>query len=290
MVYVSVELQKLFALLKLNEWYYIRPSMNIAITPENAALNERLQELHIAFTEAYIRHKAMVEDEAPILTSVYLDKIGGLQLQLLEHQTELSRIKMKISLIQAAINRNEKPDWGAINQEIEKRLEKYYKQIAEQSQAVDSAQKVLSSLLSEEDAKKLKEVFYVLCRRLHPDVNPGQTEEEKDLFIKVKAAYDLQNLHELQTILLYLNEGGNSDILTHSSDEKRRRIEQLEKNINELNEKMHKLEQTFPFNAKSLLYDDEQLAQRKQEIQNDIDAVTAEIAKQQVILDLLEDE
>ncbi|MFM7729243.1 MAG: hypothetical protein ACKO7B_21270, partial [Flavobacteriales bacterium] len=80
--------------------------MNLTITPENAALNERLQELHVSFTQAYIQHKTMVEDESPILTSVYLDKLGGLQLTLLEHQTELSRIKMKISLIQAAINRN----------------------------------------------------------------------------------------------------------------------------------------------------------------------------------------
>ena len=72
--------------------------MNIAITPENAALNERLQELHVAFTQTYIQHKTMVEDEAPILTSVYLDRLGGMQLELLERQTELSRIKMKISL------------------------------------------------------------------------------------------------------------------------------------------------------------------------------------------------
>lgn len=264
--------------------------MNIAVTPENAALNERLQQLHVAFTEAYIRHKTMVEDEAPILTSVYLDKLGGLQLQLLEHQTELSRIKMKISLIQASINRNEKLDWDAINREIEKRLEKYYKQIAEQSKAVDSAQKVLSSLLSEDDAKKLKEVFYVLCRRLHPDVNPGQTEEQKDLFIKVKAAYDLQNLQELQSILLYLEEGGNSDILTHSSEEKHRRIEQLEKKIADLKDKMRQLEQAFPFNMKSLLFDEEQLAKRRQEIQDEIDTTVEEIGKQQAILDLLEDE
>ena len=155
---------------------------------------------------------------------------------------------------------------------------------------MESAQKVLSSLLSEEDAKKLKEVFYVLCRRLHPDVNPGQTEEQKDLFIKVKAAYDLQNLQELQSIFLYLDEGGNSDILTHSSDEKRRRIEQLEKNIADLKEKMNKLEKAFPFNAKSLLYDDEQLTKRRQEIQDEIDNVVSEIGKQQMILDLLEDE
>ena len=264
--------------------------MNIALTPENVALNERLQELHNAFTQAYIQHKTMVEDEAPILTSLYWDKLGGLQLKLLEHQTELSRIKMKISLIQAAINRNETPDWDGINHEIEKRLEKYYKQIAEQSQAVESAQKVLSSLLSEEEAKKLKEIFYVLCRRLHPDVNPGQTQEQKDLFIKVKAAYDLQNLQELQTILLYLDEGGNADLLSHSSDEKRRRIEQLEKNIAEIKDKINKLEQTFPFNVRTILFDEGHLMKRRQEIQDEIDATVTEIEKQQFILDLLEDE
>jgi len=264
--------------------------MNLTITPENAALNERLQELHIAFTQAYVEHKHMVEDEAPILTSRYLDKLGGLQLKLLEKQTELSRIKMKISLIQAAINRNEKPDWNAINRELEARLEKYYKQIEEQSRAVDSAQKVLSSLLSEEDAKKLKEVFYVLCRRLHPDVNPGQTEDEKDLFIKVKAAYDLQNLPELQRILLYLDEGGNADILTHSSDEKRRRIDQLEKSIAELKGKMTQLEQSFPFNTRELLNDEEQIKIKQAEIHAEIEQTTGEILKQQAILELLEDE
>jgi hypothetical protein len=38
------------------------------------------------------------------------------------------------------------------------------------------------------------------------------------------------------------------------------------------------------------LYDEEQLAKRRREIQNEIDAAVAEIEKQQVILDLLEDE
>lgn len=264
--------------------------MNLTITPENAALNERLQELHIAFTQAYVEHKHMVEDEGPILTSLYLEKLGGMQLGLLQHQTELSRIKMKISLIQAAINRNEKPDWNAIDREIEKRLEKYYKQIEEQSRAVDSAQKVLSSLLSEEDAKKLKEIFYVLCRRLHPDVNPGQTEEERELFIKVKAAYDLQNLAELQRILLYLEEGVNADILTYSTDEKRRRIEQLEKNIADLNDKMAQLDNSFPFNVRMLLSDEEQLMAKQSELQMEIERVAEEIVKQQAILELLEDE
>jgi hypothetical protein len=64
----------------------------------------------------------------------------------------------------------------------------------------------------------------------------------------------------------------------------------LEKNIVELKDKMKKLEQAFPFNAKSLLYDEEQLTKRRQEIQDEIDSVVFEITKQQTILDLLEDE
>lgn len=264
--------------------------MNIIVTPENAALNEQLKELHIKFTTAYVEHKSMVEDESPILTSLYLEQLGGLQLKLLEHQTELSRVKMTIAMIQAALNRNERPDWDAINAELEKRLEEYYKRIAEQSQAVDSAQSVLSSLLSKEESKKLKEIFYVLCKKLHPDVNPNQSQDDKDLFIKVKAAYDLQNVSELQRILLFLEEGGNADLLTHSPDEKHRRIEQLEKNIADLHQKMRQLEEAFPFTMKSLLYDDALLKTRQEATQSEIEEIAAEIVKQRLILELLEDE
>lgn len=264
--------------------------MEITITAENAELNNRLQQLHVEFTDMFVAHKTMVEDESPILTSLYLEKLGRYQLKLLERQTELSRIKMKISMIQAALNRNEKPDLVAINHEISTRLEKYYQQIAEQSSAIDAAKGVLSGLLSAEETKKLKETFYVLCRRLHPDLNPGQSADDKDLFIKVKAAYDLQNLAELQRILLFMEDGKSSDLLTHSSDEKRARIEQLEKNIAALRSKIEQLQKEFPFTMEELLRNDEQVESQQSEIEKEIEGLNEEIVKQQVILDLLSDE
>jgi translation initiation factor 2 beta subunit (eIF-2beta)/eIF-5 len=264
--------------------------MEITITPENAELNQRLQQLHADFTEVFIAHKTMVEDQSPILTSLYLEKLGRLQLTLLERQTELSRIKMKIAMIQAAINRNEQADMDAINREVSTRLEKYYKQIAEQSSAIDSAKSVLSGLLSADETKKLKEVFYVLCKRLHPDLNPAQREEDKDLFITVKAAYDLQNLSELQRILLFVDESRSSDLLTHSSDEKRNRIEQLENNIAVLRSKMDQIRREFPFTIEAMLYDEDQLGEKQREIEADTAAIQEEVLKQQTILELLCDE
>lgn len=264
--------------------------MEITITPENAELNQRLQQLHADFTEVFIAHKTMVEDQSPILTSLYLEKLGRFQLILLERQTELSRIKMKISMIQAAINRNESPDMDAINREVSARLEKYYKQIAEQSSAIDSAKSVLSGLLSVDETKKLKEVFYVLCKRLHPDLNPGQSEDDKDLFITVKAAYDLQNLIELQRILLFVDEHKSSDLLTHSSDEKLNRIEQLGKNIAALRSKIDQLRMVFPFTMEAMLNDEDQLNEKQKEVEAETAAIHEELLKQQAILELLCDE
>jgi DnaJ-class molecular chaperone len=146
---------------------------------------------------------------------------------------------------------------------------------------------MLGSLLSEEEAKKLKEVFYVLCRRLHPDLNPQQTTQEADLFIKVKAAYDLQQLDELQRILLYLDMRESSDFTSQVADEKQQRIEHLEKSIAGLKEKMAQLESAFPFTMRALLGDEAALAEKKAEIQSFIQSQEEEIVKQQTILDII---
>ena len=132
-------------------------SNQLSITPENESLTRKLEKLNLEFVDLYTTHKQMVENDADILTSLYLQKLGHLQLALLEKQTELSRLNMKIKLIQAAYNRSEMPDLQAIEKILNAKLEEYYKQIQVQSQLLEESRKVLSSLLSEEETLKLKE-------------------------------------------------------------------------------------------------------------------------------------
>jgi hypothetical protein len=261
-----------------------------AQTPENIELNRELELLHAGFVECFMEHKQLVEDVAPILTALYLEKLGRYQLMQLERQTELSRIKMKIAMIHAALNRNEQPNMAAIDKEINERLETYYREIAQRSSDLDRANGLLNSLLPEEEVKKLREVFVVLCKRLHPDLNPGQSPEDADLFVKVKAAYDLQQLSELQRILLYLDTEKSSDFLSNSGDTKRERIEHLRKSIDAMQEKIKQLRATFPFDMEPLLKDEEALAQRREEIETMISALEEEIAKQTEILKLVSNE
>ena len=259
-------------------------------TAENAALTKKLEKLNLEFLDLYTRHKEMVEDEGPLLESLYLEKLGRLQLELLEKQTEASRLKMRMNMIQAAINRDEKPDLKSIDAEISNRLEEYYTRIMEQSAALDEAKKILAAFLTGEDAQKLKETFRLLCKRLHPDLNPNQGEEEKDLFIRVKAAYDLNNLHELQSILLYLDESGKEDLKSVPVNQKEERIRHLENNILILNEKITTLGQSFPYNMKEVLNNDEEMGRRQDELREQIKKAVADISRYSEIINIMCDE
>ena len=261
-----------------------------SLTAQNEELTRKLESLHLEFLDLFTRHKDMVENESVVLTSIYLEKLGRLQLELLEKQTEASRLKMKMNLIQAAINRNEKPNLKLIEQETNARLQNYYAQIQAQSAALDEAKKVLSHLISEEETQKLKETFRVLCKRLHPDLNPNQREEEKDLFIKVKTAYDLQRLTDLQNILLYLDDSNNEKLTTVSSNEKVERIKHLENQIVSLKSKIDQLKQSFPFNVEELIFDDDYIVQKQSELQLQIKASQEEIDKYSYIINIMADE
>jgi len=261
-----------------------------AFSAENEELTRKLEFLHLDFLDLFTRHKHMVENESVILTSLYLEKLGRLQLELLEKQTEASRLKMKMNLIQAAINRNERPDLKAIEDEINARLQNYYARIQAESAALDEAKKVLSHLISEGEAQKLKEIFRVLCKRLHPDLNPDLTEEEKDLFIKVKAAYDLQRLSDLQNILLYLDDSNKEKLILISSDEKVERIKHLENQVMSLKVKIDQLKQSFPFSIEELILDEDYIVQKQEELRIQLKISEEEIVKTSNIINIIADE
>lgn len=251
---------------------------------------ERLEELRRQFLELYTTHKYMVENDSLILNSIYLEKIGHLQLKLLKKQAEAARYKFKMMLLQAAVNRSERPDLGQIEQQVETKMQNHYARINEQAMAMEAAKHVLSNLMSKEDSGKLKELFRLLCKRLHPDLNPDLTEEEKDLFVKVKTAYDLKNITELQGILLYLDGTGGESLLNLTPQERRERVKRLKNGINELLVKIEELRQSFPFSIEEQIMDDNYIAGRQEEINAQCFAAEKDIAHYKEIISLILDE
>lgn len=255
-------------------------------TPENEALSIELDKLNAEFLELFSVHKDMVDNE-PVLYSLYLNKLGFLTFRLFEKKTEYSKVKMKMELIQAALNRDEKPDLAKIEKSLNAQLADYYKQIAENADDLEKAKSVLQNLLPPEFVKELKELFHTLCKRLHPDLHPNQTEEDKDLFLKVKAAYDLNNLIELKKIFLHLDSNKEETVSLLTSDEKQKRIEYLRNSIHSLKEKIQKLSDSFPHNLKELISDDEKIAVEQDTIKNQIRFYEKEIKNYEAFIELM---
>lgn len=258
---------------------------DISQTPENKALSDEIVKLNAGFLELFTQHKEMV-DEEPVIYSMYLNRLGYLVFELFGKKTEYSRLKMKMELIQSAINRNEKPDLPNIELKLNDQLSDYYKQIEVNAEMLQEAQEVLKNLLPPEFTAELKEVFRVLCKKLHPDLNPDQPESDKELFLRVKAAYDLNDLLELKKILLYLDSYSDAPPTLLTSDDKKQRIEFLKNNIESLKEKIKSLTESFPYNMKQLISDDEKIAVEQEAMKNQISFYEKEIINYEAFIEL----
>jgi predicted nucleic acid-binding Zn-ribbon protein len=191
-------------------------------------------------------------------------------------------------LYQAYFNRNEYPDIAVIEKKIEKQFAEYQKKMADEAKRIALAKEFLKEgFLSEGDVKKLKEVYRQIVKRLHPDINPSVTEQEKELFVKAQAAYDLCDLTMLNAILLSL------DSLAPKVDvepvDLKAQVDMLEKQVSKLKSQIDKIEKQFPFTYREKLADEVWVEAEREQLDSDIEALTAEKNKYNEYLKLLEE-
>jgi hypothetical protein len=143
----------------------------------------------------------MLQHEKPLLTALYLNKIGHKQYKSFCLSIELQRLKFRLSLLQAYVNRNERPDLKAVDKKVETTFEEYNRQIEAEAERLAAAKRFLSgNFLTSENSKKLRELYYFIVKRINADLSDNM----KDLFIQAQAAYDLGDLEILQQIALLL--------------------------------------------------------------------------------------
>lgn len=170
-------------------------STEVAMGEETMRRRERYRFLRNRFSELFLEKENILQHEEPLLTAIYLSKIEHKQFEQFRLSIELQELKLRFSLLQAYINRNEAPDLKAVDREVKRQFEAYYRQIETEAEKLAAAGRFLASdFLSAEDSKKLKELYYFIVKRLHPDLNPEQTERMKELFLKAQAAYELGDL------------------------------------------------------------------------------------------------
>ena len=78
--------------------------------------------------------------------------------------------------------------------------------------------------------------------------------------------------------------------MTFSPDEKKERIIYLENSITALKDKIADLKQSFPFNVKELIFNEERILQRQDELRDQIKTFEEEIMKYLNMITIMTDE
>ena len=246
-------------------------TQQVTIHPETARLIHRLEELKRESARLFNKRDEMLTYEYPQLYSLYLTEIGQLKYEEFSLQTEVKVLSLRIALIQAYINRNQAPDYEVIEERITIEKENYQKILNEKMEDIKAAKEYMSApLMSPEESRELKATYTLLVKKLHPDLNPDQTEREKELFLKTVAAYKTQDLNTLRQILLLQD---TDSIETLPADTLQDQVEKLEQTLEGIKERIAELESQFPFNHRDKIYNKEWVEEQQMLLRESIQAL-----------------
>ena len=216
------------------------------------------------------------------IESDYMEALGSLEAEIYRAECEVRYLKRVMELMQAAVNRREKPDMQEIDEKLKEQYEDYqrvyeaFTKRIHQASDYNSARKKKTESESrnpkntESDGQRIKKLYRKIVKAMHPDLHPDQSEEAKELFKKALAAYEAGDLKTLIEISGTIE--GKSDASAETEVEgllrEKAHICKLIKNIKA---ELQIIKSSYPYAKKELLNDHEKLAQEKEKLKNRLD-------------------
>jgi hypothetical protein len=239
------------------------------LADENALLREELTGL---LTEA----DQLVHVVKPNLLAMYQARIGVWELRLLRAQWEAARQRREVEMIQASLNRGQNPDPREIQGLLDLEFLGWQERVREAAERIQAAEHRLKHLLPPAEDRELKKLYYALVKRLHPDVTPGLTDDQQRLWRRAQDAYAARDLHELRALALLAEKSSAVAPVSKSLDRLREEQAALTRQIAEMLKRIERIEAAPPFTLRQQLEDDAWLAQRRQELEAEIERLRAQ--------------
>ena len=202
----------------------------------------------------------------------YMLELGSLEYCLYQSECIIMRLKRKVELIQMRINRQEKIDVSAIDKLLDEQFREYQQKLEEKIKKMNEAiERDNGEVLTEQQVKELKKLYRAIVKALHPDLNPSVTKQQIKLFQNAVTAYKNGDLQTLRIINEMISNNHSEDDNTDNIEKMRNELIRLDRMISSINGDIEKIKSEYPYTMKNILFDKEQLNQRKQELKDNID-------------------
>lgn len=216
--------------------------------------------------------------ECPRIEAKYMQIFGYLELEIYEAQCKYKRLKRHIQLVRAKLNRQEKPNKEDIKIVLDKEFAEYAEKIKNEKERLEAVKNHAA-----ENSKGnpffdvIKKLYRGLVKRLHPDINPSQTKEERELFNKVVEAYRNNDLQQLELI----NEIAGKEkieLYEESVEVLKAETERLQRLIDKITAEIESIKESFPYCEKEFLDDADAVLLEKERLQKNLDEYNEQIA------------
>jgi len=208
-----------------------------------------------------------LKDSKPVVIGRYAAAFSTLLIRLHEAEIESARLKREIDLVQAAINSGQELDYEQIHATLDAEFAEWQAKLIEEIDNLTHHWGVLenSQFLDPAAARKLRYLFRVLARRLHPDLNPSQPPTDSELWHRVTAAYDLRDFDELAALEI-LTRNVDSAPIPDSMGTLRETLQKLRDQLDRFLISLAKRRQQWPFDQLPVLDDPAATAARQAEL------------------------
>ena len=189
----------------------------------------------------------------------FIELFGDLRLEMLKVEIEIAKIKKEMEYLVRKKNRNESYDLEEMDDFVSQALEGMKAQYERMKE--EQAQLKNKKMLSQEEVKEVKRLYRRLGKLVHPDLNPHQTKEQKELWHQLQKAYrnnDLAWLRELN-VLIVLKTKGHEEV----------EIEDLEDKIEAVREEIALLKEEDLYQMRELVFDEEWIDAYKEQYERE---------------------
>ena len=241
--------------------------VKIAIDNMTLILHPEYEKLKKELTDLIYEYDELKNQIAPQIERKYLNLFGLLEYGLYKKEVELKKLELKLRLIQIQINNEEEIDIDQINQKIKKKFEKYDESLKKQIDELNSTLNSKFKKLSKEDAKKIKELYRKCILKLHPDLNPNQSQHNKLIFSNITQAFKNGDLTSLETLVLLID----------GDDDNSNEIDNLKESIENMKNKISEFKEKYPYNKVDLLENPKMIKDYENELKRLIELYSQKI-------------
>ncbi len=274
---------------------------HLIVHPHTIALRKQVHSLHTTLGNLVRKRIHLTFEELPAIRYRYATLFGSLEREIEQRTLEMSERKRLVELFALKLDRGQTLDRKTIEltmkvvyKEFENIRSRVMRETAKAAKKAEGKGFMGSDITVNQEPvtalrrKELRECYRTLAKRLHPDTRKVDNALTETWWELVQRSYQRHDIHSLRTLLNIVETTGTMGTsgtasTANSAEPSAITLEKEKRNLEQAiateQERLRTLQTEEPYSIRQQLDDETWVAQQKQELQKEIEAVKTETAK-----------